>query len=158
MLLFNTLIRGIMPAIQLTKMKTVMMLHWKDKVNLVGIMILSDNLFLFLQGHCSSSVRAQWIMDPWKSSWQSDHYHNSRWYKIHVTKTGWPITRTGRHVRMMSINTQYYLRDKNPEDRKTDTLEGLLKYYEQQMHICSKIHSNTQEDYHKHMQWHLNVE
>ena len=56
--------------------------------------------------------------------------HSDGSYRIHVKKMGWLIMGSNKHVNAVQISSKLYLRDQLSKDRTTDTLEHILKQFE----------------------------
>ena len=60
------------------------------------------------------------------------HNHNHHSYEVWVTKTGWLIARKSKHVKITPITAEQYLKDQLSKDPKKDTLEGIVRCFENQ--------------------------
>ena len=58
---------------------------------------------------------------------KGDHNHIDCSHRVLVIKTGQLIMRNSKHVKMIPITADKYLRDQLYNDRKTDTLQDILK-------------------------------
>ena len=72
---------------------------------------------------------------PWTNGTvvgNKDHNHNNRSYTICITKTAKLITRNNKHVQTTLITAEHYLWDQADKQRRTDTVEDIIKQFEKQ--------------------------
>ena len=133
-LLFNCLVRGIMPVMDRPPIninngdghhKTLM--HRQGK-NGWG----SDTSTIFMPIPIGSTVVVQWEdRGPWTHGTVVDkgnHNHHNRSYKTHVTKTGRIITHSRQHIRPTPITVGNSLHNQVNKHTKPDPLDGILDH------------------------------
>ena len=72
-----------------------------------------------------------------------DHIHHARSYNIHITKTGWLVTRDRKHIKPTQITVEKYLWDQPQKHTTTDPLEDILNNFK----------NNHAKQYAHHKQW-----
>ena len=130
-LLFNCLVRGIMPVMDRPLMNTD-----NDEEHhkaLVNRQCTKDNFqkFCFFIG---STVAVQWedggpLTDGTIGD-KGDHNHHHRSYKICITKTGRIITHNRQHIRPTPISAEHNLCNQLSKHTKTDPLNTILDHLE----------------------------
>ena len=135
MLLFNCIIRNIMPIINRSTINGE-----KDDNNYEEIVAIqhkggkkyddlriSNSIPIVPTVALQCKDRGLWtngkIID------KRNYNYNEQSYRMHIKKTGWLITRNSKYVNAMPFIMVQYIRDQLSKDRHTDTLGDISKHF-----------------------------
>ena len=109
----------------------------ETKQKLIRTVILSEHVISFQQSSILVQREDRGPCTHGTIIEKGDQNHNDPSHKMHMINTGCLITMNRKHIKVIPITLEQHLMNQISKDRKTDTLELIIRQFEDQTQ-CDK--------------------